>query len=111
MEVNAKLSFIRITPRKLGLLADEVRGKNIGEALACLKFSPRKRAAKYLYELLKSAASNANQRGAADIDTFYVKTILVGKANSFKRLQTRAKGSGHRIIKRNAHVRVVLAER
>jgi large subunit ribosomal protein L22 len=111
MEVNAKLSFIRITPRKLGLLADEVRGKDVGEALAYLRFSPRKRAAKYLYELLKSAASNAHHQATIDVDTLYVKTILVGKANSFKRLQTRAKGSGHRIIKRNAHVRVVLAER
>jgi len=68
MEVNAKLSFIRVTPRKVGMLADEVRGKGINEALSYLKFSPRKRTATLLHKLLKSAAANANQKGTIDVE-------------------------------------------
>ena len=69
MEVTAKVSFIRITPRKMGLLADEVRGKGINEALTYLRFSPRKRTADVLFTLLKSAAANADQKGTVDVDT------------------------------------------
>ena len=61
MDVNAKVSFVRITPRKMGLLADEVRGKSINDALNYLRFSPRKRTAGVLSNLLKSAVANADQ--------------------------------------------------
>ena len=76
---TAKVSFIRITPRKVGLLADEVRGKGINEALTYLRFSPRKRTALVLYKLLKSAVANADQKGGVDVDSLFVKTILVGQ--------------------------------
>ena len=111
MEVNAKLSFIRVTPRKVGLLADEVRGKGINEALAYLKFSPRKRTATLLHKLIKSAAANANQKGTIDVDTLYVKRILVGAGPILKRFRPRAKGSAFRINKRTSHISVTLAER
>ncbi len=113
MEVSAKVSFIRITPRKVGLLADEVRGKGINEALTYLRFSPRKRTAGMLFKLLKSAAANANDksRGAVDVDTLYVKTILVGQGTTLKRFRPRAKGSAFRINKKTSHVSVTLAER
>jgi len=111
MEVTAKLSSIRITPRKMGLLADEVRGKAINEALTYLKFSPRKRTADILYRLLKSAAANADQKGTVDVDTLFVKTILVGGGTILKRFRPRAKGSAFRINKRTSHVSVTLAER
>lgn len=111
MEVSAKVSFIRITPRKVGLVADEIRGKGINDALAFLKFSPRKRTAKILYTLLKSAAANADQKGTVDVDTLVVKRILVGKGPTLKRFRPRAKGSAFRINKRTSHVSVTLAER
>jgi large subunit ribosomal protein L22 len=111
MEVNAKLSFIRVTPRKVGLLADEVRGKGINEALAYLKFSPRKRTAGMIHKLIKSAAANANQKGTIDVDTLYVKRILVGAGPILKRFRPRAKGSAFRINKRTSHITVTLAER
>jgi large subunit ribosomal protein L22 len=111
MEVSAKLSFIRITPRKVGLIADEVRGKGINEALTFLKFSPRKRTAGLIYRLIKSAASNADQKGTVDVDTLFVKTILVGKGPTLKRFRPRAKGSAFPILKRSSHISVVLAER
>jgi large subunit ribosomal protein L22 len=111
MESNAKVSFIRITPRKMGLLADEVRGKGINEALNYLRFSPRKRTAGVLYRLIKSAAANADQKGTIDVDTLYVKQILVGQGTTLKRFRPRAKGSAFKINKKTSHVSVVLAER
>ena len=111
MEVSAKLSFVRITPRKMGLLADEVRGKNINEALTYLRFSPRKRTAHVLHTLLKSAVANADQKGTVDVDTLFVKTILVGQGTTLKRFRPRAKGSAFRINKKTSHVSVTLAER
>ena len=110
MEVTAKVSFVRITPRKLGLLADEVRGKGINEALSYLRFSPRKRTAGVLHTLLKSAVANADQKGTIDVDKLYVKTILVGQGTILKRFRPRAKGSAFRINKKTSHVRVTLAE-
>jgi len=111
MQVTAKVSFVRITPRKLGLLADEVRGKGINQALTYLKFSPRKRTAGVLYTLLKSAVSNADQKGTVDVDTLFVKTILVGQGTTLKRFRPRAKGSAFKINKKTSHVSVTLAER
>lgn len=111
MEFGAKLSFIRITPRKMGLLADELRGKGINEALTYLKFSPRKRTAGILFRLLKSAASNADQKGTVDVDTLFVKRLLVGQGTTLKRFRPRAKGSAFKINKKTSHVSVTLAER
>jgi large subunit ribosomal protein L22 len=111
MEVNAKVSFIRITPRKMGLLCDEVRGKGINDALMYLKFSPRKRVATILHRLLKSAASNADQKGTVDVDTLFVKQILVGQGPTLKRFRPRAKGSAFKINKKTSHITVTLAER
>ena len=111
MEVSAKVSFIRITPRKMGLLADEVRGKGINDALTYLQFSPRKRTAQVLYKLLKSAVANADQKGSVDVDTLFVKTILVGQGTTLKRFRPRAKGSAFRINKKTSHVSVMLGQR
>jgi large subunit ribosomal protein L22 len=111
MEVTAKVSFIRITPRKMGLLADEVRGRGINEALTYLRFSPRKRTAGVLYTLLKSAVANADQKGTVDVDHLYVKTVLVGQGPILKRFRPRAKGSAFRINKKTSHIKVTLAER
>ena len=111
MEATANVNFVRITPRKMGVLADEVRGKGINDALTYLRFSPRKRTAHVLYTLLKSAAANANQKGTVDVDTLFVKMILVGQGTTLKRFRPRAKGSAFRINKKTSHVSVTLAER
>lgn len=111
MESTAKVSFIRITPRKMGLLADAVRGKNVNDALDYLKFSPRKRTAGVLYRLLKSAAANADQKGTVDVDTLFVKQILVGQGPTLKRFRPRAKGSAFPINKKTSHISVTLAEK
>ena len=111
MEVKAKVSFIRITPRKVGLIADEIRGKGINEALSYLQMSPRKRVASVLRTLLKSAVANADHKGTVDVDTLYVKRILVGTGPILKRFRPRAKGSAFRINKRTSHISVLLAEK
>lgn len=111
MEVSAKLSFIRVTPRKIGEMADQIRGKGINDALAYLRFSPRKRTADLLSKLLKSAVANADQRGTIDVDTLKVKTVLVGKGPTLKRFRPRAKGAASPRLKRTAHISVVLAEK
>jgi len=111
MEVKAKVSFVRITPRKMGLLADMVRGKGVNEALNALRFSTRKRTAGVLHTLIKSAVANADQKGVSDVDSLVVKTILVGQGPTIKRFRPRAKGSAFRINKKTSHVTVTLAER
>jgi large subunit ribosomal protein L22 len=111
MDVKAKVSFVRITPRKMGLLADEIRGKGINEALSYLRFSPRKRTAGVLSTLLKSAVANADQKGLSDPDALFVKTVLVGQGPTLKRFRPRAKGSAFRINKKTSHVSVVLGLR
>ncbi len=111
MQVQAKVKSVRITPRKVGLLADEVRGKSINDALTYLRLSPRKRTAQVLYTLLKSAVANADQKGTIDVDRLYVKTLLVGQGTILKRFRPRAKGSAFRINKKTSHVSVTLAER
>ncbi len=110
-EGSAKVSFVRITPRKMGMLADQVRGKSINEALDYLTFSPRKRTAHCLLTLLKSAVANSTQAGELDVDGLYVKQILVGQGPTLKRFRPRAKGSAFKINKKTSHVSVVLAER
>ncbi len=109
-ESTAKISMIRITPRKMGVLADEVRGKTAQDALNYLRMSPRKRTAKVLFTLIKSAVANADQKGTVDVDKLYVKTLLVGAGPILKRFRPRAKGSAFRINKRTCQVRVTLAE-
>lgn len=109
-EATAKLSSIRITPRKMGLLADEIRGKTVNDALIYLQFSPRKKTAMALHTLVKSAAANANYSGMINKDSLFIKTILVGQGTTLKRFRPRAKGSAFRINKKTSHVSVVLAE-
>lgn len=110
MIVTAKLNFIRITPRKVGLMADEIRGKCINDALDFLRFSPRRKIAQALYGLLKSAVANMDQKEKGiDVDTLFVKNILVGQGTTLKRFRPRAKGSAFRINKKTSHVSVTLA--
>lgn len=111
MEATAKLSFLRIAPRKVGLLADEIRGKNVNEAIGYLRFSPRKRTALILAKVLKSAVANADQKGVSDIDQLFVKSVIVGQGPTLKRFRARAKGSAFRINKKTSHVFMTVGER
>ena len=109
--MKAKVTSVRITPRKMGAIADEVRGKDINAALSYLKFSPAKRTAGVLSTLLKSAVANAAQKQTIDVDKLFVKTLLVGAGTTLKRFRPRAKGSASPIMKRTSQISVMLAER
>lgn len=111
MEASAKLTFVRVAPRKMSLVVDQIRGKGVNEVLTYLKGSPRKKTAEFLYKLVKSAVANADQKGSKDIDKLFLKTILVGQGPTLKRFQPRAKGSASSILKRTSHVSVTVAER
>jgi large subunit ribosomal protein L22 len=111
MEAKAVLRHIRISPRKVRLVSDLVRGKPINEALNILKFSSRKRTAKTISGVLQSAVANADQTGKVDVDNLYVKTLVVDQGPTLKRFTSRAKGQGMRILKKTSHITVVLGEK
>src|SRR3990170_979919 len=89
---HARLSFLRIAPRKVRLVADNVRGLPVGDALAMLKYTPQA-AAKPLAKLLRSAVANAeNKGGHVDVDALYVKTLTVDGGPKMRRFMARAMG-------------------
>ena len=111
MESTAHLRHLRMSPRKLSLVAALVRGKPVEAALNILKFTPRA-AALPVEKLIKSAVANATDlsKGQVDVDTLYVKTISVDQAATQRRFMPRAMGRATPIQKKSAHVHVVLAE-
>lgn len=105
---HATLSFLRVAPRKVRLVADHVRGMPVGDALSMLKYTPQA-AAKPLAKLLRSAVANAEQKGGhVDVDALYVKTLLVDGGPKLRRFMPRAMGRAFRIEKRTSHVYVEL---
>ena len=105
----AKLTNIPSSPRKMRLVADLVRGKEVFRALGILKFSNKEAAAK-LEKLLRSAIANweAKNEKKADKDELYVSTIFVNEAPMLKRLRTAPQGRGYRIRKRANHVTLLV---
>jgi large subunit ribosomal protein L22 len=110
METMAVLRNIRLTPRKLGVVADEVRGKPVAAAMNYLALSPRRRVAQLIAGVIKSAVANAEQKGTMDIDQLVISRILVGKGATLKRFKSRAKGSASRILKYSCHLTVGVGE-
>lgn len=109
MEVTAKLRYARISPQKCRLVADLVRGKPVGIALATLKYMPKK-GAELVRKVLESAVANAEQNNGADVDDLKVSIIHVDTAPVLKRFAARAKGRGARIVKRNSHITVAVSD-
>ena len=110
MESTATFKYVRMAPRKVRLLADLVRGKNVRHALDLLQFS-RKTAAQDMGKLIRSAVANANQKGGVRTETLYVKKVMVNPGPIMKRFMPRAKGSASAIQKKMSHLVVVLEER
>ena len=114
MKVDAKLNNYRVSARKARLLADEIRGKQVEQALTILDLS-NKRFAKPLAKLVRSALANAEQknerdRAGIDIDNLVVDSITVDQGPSMWRVRARAQGRAAWIQRRTSHVSVVLAE-
>ena len=109
MQVAAKLRYARISPQKVRLMADEIRGKNVDEALKTLSFTPKK-SAKIVKKVLESAIANAEHNHGADIDELKISNIEVNEAPTLGRFRARAKGRGTKIIKRNSHITVQVGD-
>ncbi len=110
MQVSAILRHARISPQKCRLVADMVRGQQVGQALAVLAYTPKK-GARIVRKVLESAIANAEQNLGADIDELKVSRIEVDAAPVAKRFHARAKGRGNRIVKRLSHIKVTVADR
>ncbi|APE31076.1 50S ribosomal protein L22 [Halomonas aestuarii] len=110
MEVTAKLRGARLSAQKARLVADQVRGKPVAEALDLLTFSPKK-ASKLVKKVLQSAIANAEENNGMDIDELRVSTICVDEGMTLKRIRPRAKGRADRILKRTCHITVKVAEK
>ncbi len=105
---HASLSYLRIAPRKVRLVADHVRGQKVGDALALLKYTPQAAAAP-LAKLLRSAVANAEQKGGhVDVDALFVKTLTVDQGPKMRRFMPRAMGRAYRVEKKTSHVYVEL---
>ncbi len=109
MEVAARLKGARISAQKARLVADQVRGKPVEEALSLLEFS-NKKAAHIVKKVLDSAIANAENNEGADVDELKVSTIFVDEGMTMKRLRPRAKGRADRILKRSCHITVKVAD-
>jgi large subunit ribosomal protein L22 len=109
MEVSAKLSTARLSAQKARLVADQIRGKGVEEALELLTYSPKKGAA-IIKKVLNSAIANAEHNEGVDIDELKVSSIYVDEAMTMKRLMPRAKGRADRILKRSCHITVKVAD-
>ncbi|MET3291443.1 50S ribosomal protein L22 [Brevibacillus fluminis] len=110
MESKAIARYIRIAPRKVRLVVDLIRGKQVGEALAILKHTP-KAASPVVEKVLKSAIANAEHNFEMDINSLVVGQVFVDQGPTLKRFRPRAMGRASRIHKRTSHVTVVLNEK
>ncbi|MCR9142373.1 MAG: 50S ribosomal protein L22 [bacterium] len=110
MESKATVRFLLVSPQKVRLVANELRGFSYSEAVDMLRFTPRK-AAGFLEKLLKSARANAQQANEALKDEdLYVKKLYVDAGPTLKRWRARARGRGMRILKPTSHITVVLSD-
>ena len=110
MEAKAYLKYARISPRKVKIVLDLIRGKDAGVAMGILK-NTNKSASEYLIKLLGSAIANAENNFHMDVTKLYVSECFVCPGPTLKRVMPRAKGSADRILKRTSHVTMVVKER
>ncbi|HJP49938.1 MAG TPA: 50S ribosomal protein L22 [Pseudomonadales bacterium] len=110
MEVAARLKGAKISAQKARLVADQIRGKDVGEALDILNFSTKK-GAHLVRKLLESAIANAEHNEAADVDELSVTRIYVDEGLTMKRIRPRAKGRADRILKRTCHITLAVTDK
>lgn len=110
MEAKAVAKYVRIAPRKVRIVMDLIRGKNIGEAFAILKYTP-KVGAEVIEKVLKSAVANAEHNNDMNVDNLYVSAAYVDQGPTLKRIHPRSRGQAFKILKRSSHVTVIVKER
>ena len=109
MEARAVAKYVRVSPQKCRLIADQVRRLPVGQALELLQFSPRN-AAGLIRKVLESAVANAEHNEGADIDELRVSRVMVDEGPVLKRWRPRAKGRATPIIKRTSHITVSVSD-
>ena len=109
METKAVAKYLRLSPQKARLVARNVKGLPVEDAINLLRFTPKK-AAKLINKVLNSAVANAEQLPGVDIDSLVVKQVLINEGPTLKRIRPRAMGRANRILKRTSHITVVVAE-
>ena len=109
MQVSARLKGARLSAQKARLVADQIRGVRVEEALELLTFS-RKKGASVMRKVLNSAIANAEHNEGADVDELKVSTICVDEGMTMKRIMPRAKGRADRILKRSCHITITVAD-
>lgn len=110
MEAKAIARHIRISPRKVNVVIDLIRGKKVGEALAILKHTP-KAASEILEKVLNSAVANAENNHNMNVDNLYISEAYANQGPTLKRFRPRAQGRGVRILKRTSHITLVVKEK
>ena len=110
MEAKAHLKYLRVSPRKVKILCDLIRGKDVKTAMAILMNTP-KAASEPLVKLLKSACANAENNFNMDADKLVVTQVFATPGPILKRMRPRAQGRAYRINKRTSHVTIAVAER
>ena len=110
MEAKAYLRYVRISPRKVQIVCDLIRGKDINTAMALLMQTP-KAASEPLVKLLKSAVANAENNHGMDPEKLYVAETYATPGPIIKRFMPRAQGRAYRINKRTSHITIAVAER
>jgi len=109
MQAEAKIKHAHLSAQKARLVADQIRGLHVEQALNLLTFSPKKGAG-MVKKILESAIANAEHNEGADIDELKVAAIQVQEGPTMKRIRARAKGRASRILKRTSHITVTVAE-
>ena len=109
MEVRSIHRFARISAFKAREVTREIQGLPVSAALDVLAFTPKK-AAILVNQTLKSAIANAENNANLKVDGLVVKEAVVGEGPTFKRMKTRARGSGSQILKRTSHIRIILTD-
>lgn len=109
MESTAKLKFVRVSPQKARLVADQIRGLAVDDAIDVLNFS-KKKAATIVKKVLESAIANAEHNEGADIDELRVGQVMVDQGPTSGRFKARARGRASKIIKRTSHISLTVSD-
>ena len=110
MEARAKLSYARISPRKVKIVIDLIRNKPVGVAIGILKNTP-KAASPVVEKLLKSAMANAENNHNMNVENLYISEVFADQGPTLKRVQARAQGRAFRINKKTSHITLKLKEK
>ena len=110
METRSTQKHIRISPRKVKIVLDLIRGKDLGVAIGIVKNTP-KAASEHVLKLLTKVAADAENNFQMDVEKLYVSECFVCPGMTLKRIMPRGKGSADRIMKRTSHITIAVAER